>query len=91
MDETWEIEYYDKFEVDKTGIKNEEDKLNKERKEKEESLLIINDLFNEVKPVSNKPNIGIDLKVIDKTYTNFNKNIQFIKKNKTNTKFKKNK
>ena len=25
MDETWEIEYYDKFEVDKTGIKNEED------------------------------------------------------------------
>ena len=71
MDETWEIEYYEKFEVDKTGIKNEEDKLNKERKEKEESLLIINDLFNEVKPVSNKPNIGIDLKVIDKNIYQF--------------------
>ena len=85
MDETWEIEVWEKFEVDKNGIKNgiknEEDKQIKERKEKEESLLLINELFNEVKPISIKPTIGIELKVPNKiTYTDFNKNIKFIKK-----------
>ena len=93
MDETWEIEVWEKFEVDKNdiknGIKNEEDKQIKERKEKEESLLLINELFNEVKPISIKPTIGIELKVPNKiTYTDFNKNIKFIKKKNDNIKFK---
>ena len=89
MDETWEIEVWEKFEVDKNGIKNEEDKQIKERKEKEESLLLINELFNEVKPISIKPTIGIELKVPNKiTYTDFNKNIKFIKKKKKNNNIK---
>jgi hypothetical protein len=66
MDETCEIELWGNFEVDKSKIKNKEDKQIKERKEK--SLLLINKIFNEVKPISNKPNIGIYFKVIDKTY-----------------------